>query len=1471
MKPSRQRIKARRAQDLAVLLVAAVLLTHYAATKPTNQLENVGASLLRGVVVGTMPPEDVERGFAPSLSRTNEMFSFSMPADAVEERRWRIRGASDDDACVSSGSWSFPVGANSASAFRVHASGRVDAHPSAVTMAPPLASFMPLAVPLGIVPESNWPRLPVPGMESRFWHLFTPSNTLQFTWENVLFLRDAANPVSIQAELFDDGRFVYRYDISRCGTASLPGALTNAVVGAAFHGDSWTTNAIPANVTSTTFYPLHPPDLDDPDPDGDGISTVDEIRLHGTDPHLADTDLDGLSDYDELFVHGTDPFDPRSLGGPGSDGLAARLAGFGPYDFPEGSTNTAYEHVFYSGSPAGAIEFPQPTDNLAVLRVLVSGSGSGDLVVGDRSYPLLPPPQLRSGAGTNTLFIAVGRGVVNRLWWRRPEGLDVALKSDDFMVGSLPSLRAGWIAFPYTDANTPCIHDLRTRSVAVSISHAFPDLVATWESGGADVEVKGLSSLSARITGRFDRSGTRQVSYTVSHTDYLAGKTNFTQQVRFCPRNSDGVGEPPDVTEGESHYVPCNCDESLSGICRCGCDIYGHEGNMMCDCANCVYANPPEMTNDEEAEAGDEYDAAMSGELPPLEGVLHLYGDNSDAIHLDVPVGAFTNCCPCWDHTRSNYVAASYCSTRLNVIDASNDVFHISYSPCDVTVHGMEPSRDFQGDPVYFSTNGVLNREAKYTILGLKIDTPDDRPPIEVYNSLSRSLGYPVTVCTDEYAAASMVLRNDLLLPGGFVRVAVDNATGDVRICFAGSERYGHDAEPVLDTSVSSERFFPVRHWYRLVRRHDWDLTNVRVLVMASEPGPFDLVFEYAATNGNQVVHDVARQRVTAVRPPLMADYNGDGAIDAVDLAMFLRGRIFRFWTNKEKVKGRYVGDGAFSTLTLNAANDTVDGDYDLINFFPLALDLAQFPQSWRSGLSFKLAAPGWSDAPFNCCLSPVSWAAAGGIYTNDVQTVSGETLSAAHVVPVGSGGVALPMGTIGGFADGHGLVVAEAKHEYATLALSVIDSDGRELYGFTLPSAIVDVERMYRWANLRWVCGDSSGEESRLWSTYYNPDPETDGRHFVFVHGYNVNAESARVWANQIFKRLWIAGSRSMFTAVDWYGDSSQYYSLIYMDTVSPDYYANVMHAFATAPNLVDTVAALPGTNKVMLAHSLGNMLVSSAAVDHKLKYDRYYMLNAAVPMEAYDADSSTSNMVDSAWADVPDNYRASGWSGLFDDTNDFRQSLSWQGRFAGITNAVNCYSPTEDVLENATENGYGDAWARQELLKGTAVWHGINAVLPWNWNERVSCEGGWGINTYYAADPTCYLPLVGFYASVSNLTREAVIEHPLFTPFRAETDSMHSTNLFYIADADYRAMLRAKFLGDAIPATSFAAGANEISGNAVYGNICYADCMSGTWPIGEGKWRHSDIKNVAYFFNWKIFKRIINNDRGGTNASQQ
>ena len=89
-------------------------------------------------------------------------------------------------------------------------------------------------------------------------------------------------------------------------------------------------------------------------------------------------------------------------------------------------------------------------------------------------------------------------------------------------------------------------------------------------------------------------------------------------------------------------------------------------------------------------------------------------------------------------------------------------------------------------------------------------------------------------------------------------------------------------------------------------------------------------------------------------------------------------------------------------------------------------------------------------------------------------------------------------------------------------------------------------------------------------------------------------------------------------------------------------------------------------------------------------------------------------------------------------------------------------------------------------------------------------------------------------------------------------------STNLFAIADATYREQLRAKFLGDAIPATSFAAGANFTGGGLKNHNMHY-DIMNG-WPKKnfeeEFIWEHSDIKNVAFYFTFKLFKKIKDGD---------
>ena len=1439
----RWRFWRHRLPDVVVSLLAVLVMTRYAATKPTNQLQNGGTVLLRsGGVEAGITAEDVGRGYAVSLARTNETCLFAMPAGAEEARRWRIRGASSDWIAFDAGGWTFPIGTNSASAFCVDSSGRVDAFAGAVC-GQPLASFLPVNAPLGVVPEANWPLLPESARPSRFWHHLTPSNTLQLTWENALLGRAAANPVSFQVELSGTGAFVYRYDLTRVAApdtnlfaSAVFGSSANPAI-ALFPGP-----AVPQSRSSVSFYPLYPSDLDDPDPDGDGILTVDEIRVHGTDPHLADTDEDGLSDYDELFVYGTDPFNPRSLGGPGSDGLAVRLAGENPFAFPDGSTNTVYEHVFYSGTTNGPVAFPQSTENLAVLRVSVSGDGEGDLMVGDRVYPLLPPPRLRYGAATNTLLIAVGRGRRERLWWHKPDGLDVALNSEDFMVGELPSLHPGWIAFPFTDATIPCIHRLSDRSVRVRLVTGFPDMTATWSSGSADVVVTNLPPDAAKITGRFDVDEERAVVYTVWHPDRLAGQTNYTQSVRFCPNRPPPRGESPDVTEGESHYVPCNCSESVSGICRCDCAIYGHEWNMMCDCGDdCAYANPPEMTDDEAAAAGDDYGAAVV--LQPLEGVLHLYGDNADQVHLDVPVGAFTNCCPCPEHTRSNYVSAAYSSSRLEVLE-SNDVFRISYRPCDVTVRGVAPSRSCNDASVLFSTNGGWYIWRDYTVLGLKLDTPGDLPPIEVYNRLSPSLGFPATGTTNEYLAASLILRNDLLLADGVVRVAVENAAGDVRVCFAGSENYYADPETVLDTAFASERFFPIRHWYRLVRRHDWELNNVRMLVLASEPGAFDLVVEYAGVVGGKAVRDVARQRVTAIRPPLRLDVNRDGSIDDGDSSAWLDGRMFYYWVNEDKFSGDRIDQGL--GLVPNTRDLVVNGTFDLINFFPVALDFTPFVDTWGDDVTY-IVKPEWNSADsFDYCFANVPWSRAGTIQTTNTITLAGSQLSSAQLTKLTVGGAALSCEMLEDFSDDSGLMICEATSQYVSMRVE-IRIGGEVLYSYSVPMYIQPVKRMYDWINARYLSGDNSGratESHVLWDEEYT-------KSLIFLHGANVSSSDAENWGDILFKRLWVSGSRARFYNVDWKSDIGS----------AANYHQNASNAFAVAVNLASVLTSrIPG-EKVVMAHSLGNVVASSMINDYGLVVSKYLMCNSAVPAEAYDPDESlrVPQLVHPEWEEYPTNSWASSWHALFiNDPDDDRKYLGWPGRFTDVLNvAVNFYSAGDnggdEVLELAADNDVGiltgitsslshHSWHKQELFKGRGIGVGAGATDWSGWNIE---ENLFGVDKI----------------SVEKALQMSDEDFKTNTVFYCYPPSMNSANISLL--------VRGAHLALGIPALVAATGVVPFGGNPMldYMVNVNANNSSGVerpngWPSKSSypdRWLHSDMKDVSYFFNFKFYEKVM------------
>ena len=63
----------------------------------------------------------------------------------------------------------------------------------------------------------------------------------------------------------------------------------------------------------------------------------------------------------------------------------------------------------------------------------------------------------------------------------------------------------------------------------------------------------------------------------------------------------------------------------------------------------------------------------------------------------------------------------------------------------------------------------------------------------------------------------------------------------------------------------------------------------------------------------------------------------------------------------------------------------------------------------------------------------------------------------------------------------------------------------------------------------------------------------------------------------------------------------------------------SNVHNAFPTAPSFASAFSD-NASNTTIIAHSLGNMVVCSAIQNHGFRPARYFMLNAAVPAEAFE-----------------------------------------------------------------------------------------------------------------------------------------------------------------------------------------------------------------------------------------------------------
>jgi len=621
------------------------------------------------------------------------------------------------------------------------------------------------------------------------------------------------------------------------------------------------------------------------------------------------------------------------------------------------------------------------------------------------------------------------------------------------------------------------------------------------------------------------------------------------------------------------------------------------------------------------------------------------------------------------------------------------------------------------------------------------------------------------------------------------------------------------------------------------------------------------------------------------VSADIVPDYNRDGVIDNKDRGKVTEQKPWRWWINDDDDEGDVFSGLEYDdepeqiysgqSVTPDMNHEGVDGRRDLLDFAPLWLDIRKLvdvlpPDSY----TYKFRQ---EEAAINVVFTDLVKSDAGKFLNQDYTTNFGSDFTnppqSANTVQVTSAGSEIPTAFLNKIKtdENKGIILVEGAAKSTKPLVLAVYKGSDKIAEFFFQINIDGVEKMYRWVNLRGVAGQSEirGTDTSEPTNY--PDKNTNGKMFVFVHGYNVSEHQSRGWCAEAFKRLYQTGSKAMFTGVSWHGDSSQIPGWVpVVGGNSLDYWENVTHAFQTSQALAPIVNNLPGSSKTIAAHSLGNMVVSNAIKEHSMAVAHYFLFDAAVAIEASAQSAlNIAEMREPTWQSYDQRLWASNWYQRF-ESSDGRNKLTWRDRFGSIAGAYNFFSSGEDVLNNATGTvpgiGAERAWALQEMIKGTGH---LGALAS------LDSNGGWGFNSNWdniiGMDPNTGMPITvrRTPAETDTITNDELKTQPFFKLF--QDGRLVTANQGSAAANEY--LTRAKVLGDAIPALSFAAGRNPVLGfedrnvdlmtmtndDEAWPQARLSDPTKVT-PEGKGRWLHGDAKDVAYRYNYLLWKNWVN-----------
>jgi hypothetical protein len=624
------------------------------------------------------------------------------------------------------------------------------------------------------------------------------------------------------------------------------------------------------------------------------------------------------------------------------------------------------------------------------------------------------------------------------------------------------------------------------------------------------------------------------------------------------------------------------------------------------------------------------------------------------------------------------------------------------------------------------------------------------------------------------------------------------------------------------------------------------------------------------STDGGTRWRAMERLDLCAINVNLVPDWNHDRMINDSDKDQATTNNPFHFWINDDNDVGDIAEDDSdlpghlsWGTSPADYSNGQIDGRCDLLDFSPIWLDLNQaltlLPPS--GAVQYKLKQ---GNNAVRAVYTDLTKEQAGNFLTTEGNTFGpafNQNSFEAETFEVTASGVTLSAEFLNKIKTDKtkGILLIEGAGSTTSPLVLEIWKDGAKIYEKKMPLSLDGVEKMYRWINLRHVAGGIETRATDLSEPTNNPDILSNGKNFVFVHGYSVDEQAARSWNAETFKRLYWSGSLPKFYAVTWFGNDSQ---KSWLGGNTPDYHVNAVHALDTAGTLATTLNNQIGGNITVAAHSLGNMVVSAAIAKHGANVTNYFMVDGAIAIEAFDGSPSlqNNNMWNTDWPTYAEWLWCSEWHTNF-PSGDGRRGLTWRDTFSSVANvACNFYSSGEEVLKTHPQGTYPGLWC---YFGGEYGWALQEKRKGLNWIPSIggSTYGGWGVNDYYWNED--------LQTYIAPTDQKAILSRPFFRPGGSELADLYvptETNQTDVG-SQYATNHLNFLLAGFIPSRTLPIGANRLITwpSTRNFNMQYTagdDGFQNDWPSSRSTvdWHHSDLREVAYLYNYKLFDKFRN-----------